>query len=34
MILFVACTGPPLTGGGTRVAELVMELREVVEEEE
>ena len=35
MILFVACTGPPLVdgiGGGTKVAELVIEEREVEEE--
>ena len=32
MILFVACTGPPLVWGGTRVAELVMDEREVEEE--
>ena len=32
MILFVACTGPPFACGGTKVAELVMEEREVEEE--
>jgi hypothetical protein len=32
MILFVAWTGPPFTCGGTRVAKLVMDERDVEEE--